>query len=341
MKSYASLARFLTIAVCCWLVVGCEQFQEPLRLMGATMGTTYHITLSPPPDFDLDGRALQSDVDQLLVELNEKLSTYLPNSELSLFNRSDVNFWMPTSTEMWEVTSFSSEVYDLSDGAFDPTVGPLVRLWGFGADGRAATTPSDVDIATLLTVQGMNQIEQDHVGKRLRRLVDVELDYSGIAKGYAVDRVAQLLELSGVSDYMVEIGGEIRVRGHSPRGDLWRLAIERPDGGLGNSFKALSFTDAAVATSGDYRNYYEVDGKRVSHTLNPQTGRPITHQGLSVTVIHPYAAAADAWATALNVLGPTEGYRLASELGLAAFFIIAGEDGLESRFTQAFTPYLD
>lgn len=306
------------------------------------MGTTFHITVSRPPDgLAHNGEALQAEVDELLQRINQGLSTYIADSELNLFNRSASAQWVEVSADLWTVTEVSAEVFEKSRGAFDPTLGPLVRLWGFGVDGRPQTLPSTDQISPLLERQGMNHLERDSDSLRLRKQVELELDYSAVAKGYAVDQVADLLVSKSIKDFMVEIGGEIKVQGLSPRGDHWRLAIERPDGSMGVPYQAISFTDAAVATSGDYRNFYDRDGRRVSHTLNPSTGQPIVHNGRSVTVIHADAAVADAWATALNVLGPEAGFEVAQEQGLAVFFIAAAGDEYETRYTQAFVPYLD
>ncbi|MFT5481953.1 MAG: thiamine biosynthesis lipoprotein [Halieaceae bacterium] len=339
-RSGSALLISLAVLVCV-LLTSCNRQPEVIELTGATMGTSYHITAYGEAASHLEGSVLQEQVDELLDDLNQTFSTYLTDSELSRLNQAPIQHWIAVSESMMDLTETSRDIYRRSGGAFDPTVGPLVDLWGFGPAGRTEQIPSAVEIEALRSRSGMALLSIDSRKQRLMRQSAIQLDYSAIAKGYAVDQVEALLFAQGLSNLMVEIGGEIRVRGMSPRNSPWRLAVERPDGGIGQPYQAMLLSDLAVATSGDYRNYYEIEGERVSHTLDPATGRPIAHHGISVTVIASSAAEADGWATALNVLGPQTGFELAEGAQIAAFFIFIEDGEFEQRFTQAFEPYLD
>jgi len=201
-----------------------------------------------------------------------------------------------------------------------------VDAWGFGPE-PAAAPPDEATIERLLEDHGYTHLELDAGDLTVRKdNPRLRCDLSAIAKGYAVDRVALRVEKLGLRDFMVEIGGEVRVAGRNAEGQAWRIGVERPDGG-GRPWAAVALTDGAMATSGDYRNYYERDGVRISHTIDPRTGRPITHALASVSVIHPSCMTADALATALNVLGPGEGRELVEREGLAALFLVRTDDG--------------
>ncbi|MCB1034617.1 MAG: FAD:protein FMN transferase, partial [Acidobacteria bacterium] len=227
-------------------------------------------------------------------------------------------------------------------GAFDITVGPLVTAWGFGPRRLPPEPPPEEELAELLP----------HVGFRLLELTDegvvkkdprTQGDLSAIAKGYAVDQVAETLEAEGFDDYMVEVGGEVRTGGHAPGGGPWRIGIEGPTPEGHTLYRVLPLSNLAVATSGDYRNFYEVNGRRYSHTLDPKTGRPVEHAGAAVSVVMEDCASADGWATALLVLGPDAGYDLATEKELAALFQSHEEGGGISvrqtpRFEALFGP---
>lgn len=316
-------------------------------LAGPTMGTTFSVVLSGA-EFDsakLD--ELQAAIDGELAQVNAQMSTYIEDSELSRFNRAAADEGFEASAELVEIVALAKRVSEQSGGAFDVTVGPLVDAWGFGpgdpVDLGERRELDEAEITQLRAVVGDDKLVVDR--DTLRKTVDgLRVDLSAIAKGHGSDRVAALLEAGGYRDYMVEIGGEVRVRGSNPEGEPWKIGVERPTGDAAGSRAVqtiLRVRDVGVATSGDYRNYWERDGVRFSHTIDPRTGRPITHKLASVTVIHPESAAlADAWATALNVLGPDEGLALAERLGLAAYFLVRTADGFEARSTTAFAAYL-
>jgi thiamine biosynthesis lipoprotein len=324
-------------------------------LRGSTMGTSFTVVLpnEGSEDFEVaELSRLQARVDAELSAVNAEMSTYLPDSELSRFNASGAGEPFEASEHLLEVVALAKRVSEQSGGAFDVSVGPLVAAWGFGADPRERAELSDAEIDALREQVGDAKLELDLAAKTLRKAsAGLRIDLSAIAKGHGCDRVAALLEQAGHARYLVEIGGEVRARGSNPAGEPWRVGIERPLAGSGAAGEAgregervvqaiLRVRDVAVATSGDYRNYWEHEGVRYSHTIDPRTGRPVTHRLASVTVIHPESAAlADAWATALDVLGPDEGLALAERQGLAAYFLVRTDAGFEVRTSSAFEPY--
>ena len=321
-----------------------ELLQDRAVLRGPTMGTQFSVVLSGEGLQPEALERLQAEIDAELVEVNAQMSTYLPDSELSRFNtEGGVGEAFGVSAELAEVVALALEISAASQGAFDVTVGPLVDAWGFGPDPRQRALLGDETIAALRDRVGYEKLLVE--GASLRKTAaDLRVDLSAIAKGHGCDRVAALVEAAGHANYMVEIGGEVRVAGSNPRGEAWRVGIERPtrDAEGARAVEAiLRVRDVSVATSGDYRNYFEQDGVRYSHTLDPRTGRPITHGLASVTVIDPASAArADAWATALNVLGPEAGLALAEERELAAYFLVRTAEGFEIQSSTAFAPYL-
>jgi thiamine biosynthesis lipoprotein len=324
------------ICLCILLATGAVSAAELLVLPeGRTMGTTYHVTVTGEPL--PNAVELQAALDQLLVELNRQMSTYDPESELSRFNRSSETTPFPVSAATARVVARALEIAERSQGAFDPTVGPLVRLWGFGSAGRRATLPTDAEIEELRSHVGYQRIAvQFDPPALIKTDPRCELDLSAIAKGYGVDVLAEHLRSQpGVAGYMVEIGGEVRTWGTKPDGTHWNLGIERPDPASREIGFTIRLFDEALATSGDYRNYQVLDGVRVSHTINPQTGRPITHNLASVTVLAADCMSADAWATALNVLGLEAALELAEQQQLAVFLIAREDAGFVTKTSTA------
>lgn len=329
------MKRIMLGFVCLLILAGCDN-RKLVEIHGETMGTTYSVKVVAK---GVDAAALKKQIDGELVHVNGLMSTYIPDSELSRFNASPVGQWFPVSPEMIKVLKLSERVYKLSGGSFDVTVGPLVNLWGFGPTPMRGDVPPDDAIAAAKARVGFTKLS---IGDdELRRDADIYVDLSAVAKGYGVDQVAALLDGDGYSNYLVEIGGELRARGKNERGTPWRVAIERPDVADRVPFTALALHDEGIATSGDYRNYFEVDGKRYSHTIDPATGRPITHNLASVTVIAPTTAEADAFATAIDVMGPERGMALAEKQNLPVFVIIKGVDGFIEKHSSAFKAYLN
>ncbi|MCB1756175.1 MAG: FAD:protein FMN transferase [Gammaproteobacteria bacterium] len=338
MTSVVRYAGLLLLSVVLVLLTACERTPEPVRFNGSTMGTTYHVTVPALPE-GLDIETIQSRFDELLQNVNGEMSTYQPDSVISEFNRSESTDWFPVSPAFARVTQTALELSRLSDGAYDVTVAPLIELWGFGAkfpDSEAI--PDDASIQQALARTGFEKVELQTQPFAIRKhSAKVTMDLSSIAKGYGVDVLAAYLESVGITDFLVEIGGELRAAGKSERGDAWRIAVEKPVAGERSVQRVIELRDVGIATSGDYRNYFEKDGKRYSHMIDAATGRPVTHRLASVTVLADTAMLADGWATTLMLLGEEKGYALAERRGLAAYFIYRQADAFEVRETEAFT----
>jgi thiamine biosynthesis lipoprotein len=303
---------------------------------GSTMGTTWSVKLVAA-DLPAQGRQrIAAAIEGRLASVNRLMSTYDPDSELSRFNRSAPGQPFRVSHETLEVFRVAREVSDLTGGAFDVTVGPVVAAWGFGASDRVPAAPSAAELSALRGRVGYWRVEIDRASRSLSRTdPGTVCDLSAIAKGYGVDEVARALVELGQGDFLVEVGGELRAQGQRAPGRPWRVAIERPGAGARSIFGVLELADASLATSGDYRSYYEQGGRRFSHLIDPRSGRPVAHALASVSVVHEQAAHADALATGLAVLGPEAGYALAEKQGLAAYFIVREPDG---RFRGTATP---
>lgn len=313
-------------------------------LEGQTMGTRYRVLLHAATLQDAtDRQALAETIAGRLQVLDREIfSTYAPASELSRLNALAPGAAMTIAPDLLDVLQAARAVHDMSGGAFDITVKPLVDLWGFGASGSRQAIPPPGAISAALAATGMSRFRIDSAMATVTKAVPVTLDLSAIAKGFAVDQVARLLEDAGFRDFLVEIGGEIVVRGHRGDGNPWQVGIEVPEEGPSTLFQAIR-TDGrkmAVAASGNYRNFFIHEGRRYSHAIDPATGWPVDHALASVTVVAESAMLADAWATALLVLGPEEGMKRANELQLAASFIVAGSTGFSARHSDAFVRYL-
>jgi thiamine biosynthesis lipoprotein len=307
------------------------------------MGTTYTVKVVAEELSTEKRSAIEGRIQEELDDVNAKMSHYRPDSELSRFNQLRETTPFSVSRETFAVFREALEIADLTGGALDITVGPLVNAWGFGPDARPEVIPSDDEIAGLLEKVGYTKLELGSDGTSLRKVEPgLQCDLSAIAKGYGVDRVAEALDAIGIRDYMVEVGGEVRTRGRNDKGQAWRIGIERP-GVEGRVIQqVISLSAGAMATSGDYRNYYEVGGVRYSHMINPRTGRPITHRLASVSIVEERCTRADGLATALLILGPDEGYQLAVEHDLAVLFMVKDDDeGFRELATPAFERLLE
>jgi len=286
------------------------------------MGTQYSVQVSPPPEPALRER-LQRLIEQRLQAINAQMSTYLPDSDLEQFNRSRVTEWQAVPPAVAALVQRAQAISELTDGRYDVTLAPLVHLWGFGNDGDRSSPPDEHEIAALLPRIGYHHLAVQLEPPALRKRVpELSIDLSSIAKGWAVDEVSRLLQDQGIGSFLVEIGGETRARGEKADGSPWRIAIERPGNAVTEPLTVLTAEDLAVATSGDYRNYFEHDGQRYSHTLDPVSGQTVRHRLAAVTVAAKNCTDADAWATALMALGERAGPELAEELSLAALFVV-------------------
>ncbi len=302
------------------------------------MGTQYTVKLAGLPE-GLDSSTLRGEVHRRLEAINSAMSTYLPESEVSRFNRHEGTEWFPVSPATTRVVETALRIGALSRGALDITIARVVSLWGFGPQPRRAEPPGDDEIAEALQLIGLDKIEVRSDPTAVRKLhPGTSIDLSAVAKGFAVDEVARYLESVGVDGYMVDIGGELRTKGMKATGSAWKIGIVTPMASRFGIERTVVLGDRAMATSGDYRNFFEHEGQRYSHTIDPRTGRPVTHRLASVSVVTSNFMEADALATALLVLGPDAGYELAIEQKLAALFLVRTPDG---EFAERVTPAME
>lgn len=321
------------------LLAGCSREVAPEQLSGATMGTTWHLSYLDSPA-DIAPAQVQKGFAEVLERINSSMSTYTEDSEISRFNALEPNSWARTSPEFFHVLATALDVGQRSEGAYDVTVAPLVNLWGFGPGPANSQRPEADTIAAVRALVGQQHLRLDDSNFSVLKETKLSLDFSSLAKGYAVDELAQWLLDHGIERFMLEVGGELRLAGLSGRGDPWRIGIEQPDNAGRAVAATLQLTNVGMATSGDYRNYFEVDGTRYSHLIDPRTGYPIAHDLVSVTVVHPDCMLADAWATALTVLGAEQAMSVAQAQGLAVYFIRRVDGGFAHSHTPLFTPYL-
>lgn len=312
---------------------------------GLTMGTTYTVravTRPPaPPLSAADRQRLRIQLEADLADVNRRMSAFDPASDVSVFNRSTGDAWMPVGSDTATVVRHAREVSALSGGAFDVTVAPVIDLWGFGPRGRRLSPPGDEAIAAARAQTGWQHLHVRLSPPALRRTrPGITCNLSAIAKGFGVDRLASRLRSSGFGDYLVEIGGEVAAAGLNPSGHPWRIGIEQPDSSPQRLQAAVTLRDAAMATSGDYHNFFEQGGVRYSHTIDPQTGRPVRHPLASVTVVASRCMHADAMATAIHVLGPGPGLELARRQRLAVFLIVRSGPGFRTEMTPEFEALL-
>jgi thiamine biosynthesis lipoprotein len=307
-----------------------------LAVEGAAMGTTYSVRIGLP-EGALTKLQLENAVATILERVDALMSTYREDSELERFNRHRGTAWVAVSPETAYVAQAARDLAVRSRGAFDPTVGPLVRLWGFGPEPPARVLPVRDRVAAVRAVVGFRHLHVREMPPALRKdRAGLGLDLSGIAKGYAVDAIAEHLLEMGVANFLVEIGGEIRAKGVSPRGETWIVEVEDPFPHPSEQPALVTLGDVAIATSGPYRNFVVREGKRLSHVVDPRSGAPVASELISVSVIAPSAMQADGWATALLVAGPDAGWEIAKREQLAAFFLSARDGEWRRRATQRF-----
>lgn len=324
-------------------VTGCHEVkpQSELKVGGPTMGTYYAVKVTG--DYPGGESQLKQDVETLLRQVDHSLSTYKPDSELSRFNQFQSTERFAVSQELADVVVQALRVGQETGGAVDVTVGPLVNLWGFGPDKRPVKMPTDQQIAEAKARTGLDKLhveigsEQSYLRKDLP---DMYIDLSTIGEGYAATLISRFLDRRGVRNYMVEIAGAIQMKGQNAKGDPWRVAIEKPIDELGQVQTVVSPIDSGISTAGSYRNYYERDGQRLSHVIDPRTGRPISHHLVSVTVISASAEYSDAIDTGLMVMGADQALQYANEHHLAIYTISKTPDGFKVRYSRAFQPYL-
>lgn len=333
--------RILSILLFITLLLSCDGSKKKFKpkysgFSGKIFGTYYNITINEP---NINTEKLKAEVDLLLNSINKTFSTYIKDSELSKLNQAKANINVKLSNDMEKVLILSKKMFFETNGAFDPTVGPVVNRWGFGPD-KDKNQPTKEEIKKLMINVGVKHFTLDK-GYLSKKNSNLYIDLSAIAKGFAVDKVTDFLRKDkGFRNVLVEIGGEVRAHGNKGN-RVWAIGIETPSGQLAAGIqKVVPLLNRSVATSGSYRNYLKYGDKVFSHTINPQTGMPVDHKLVSVTVIHPKCTEADAYATALMVMGPKKGLEYAQKKGLLAYFLVKTDNGFDEISSKAFVSYM-
>ena len=308
-----------------------------LALDGQTMGTTWSVKLVAPPTAKPDALAAmaQRELDAVVREM----SPWEPLSDLSRYNRAAAGSWTTLPPAFAQVLRSALEIAEQTNGAFDPTLGALVDLWGFGPRPFSGAPPEGQDLAKARDAAGWRHIALD--GDALFQPGGLRLDLNGVAKGFAVDQVAAALDRAGARSYLVEVGGELRGTGAKPDGSPWWVELERPPTANDGLRTLVALHDLSAATSGDYRRFFEHDGRRYAHTLDPATAAPVANATVSVTLLHAECMRADAYATALTVMTPDAALAFAADHDLAAMILAQGPHGLEERLSPALSAMLD
>lgn len=311
---------------------------------GNSMGTSWTVQLFCLPAHD--AQALQAGIQAELDLVVMQMSTWEQSSQLCIFNRLPALEWQALPPEFFKLIDYSLYLSQQTGGAYDITAGKLVDLWGFGPTGKRSTAPTEKDIQAALQAGNWKSLELDHLNRRLRQTGRIALDLSAIAKGFALDQIARYLDSQEISSYLIELGGELRGLGMKKDQSPWWVKIESPSGsdsniGTQHQEYLVALHGLSVATSGDYRQYFEQDGHRYAHTLDPRTGYPVTNELASVTVLHQECMVADAMATALTVLGCSAGLEYANQHQVAALFLQRTTNGFEEKMSKALIAMLD
>ncbi|HIE9605525.1 TPA: FAD:protein FMN transferase ApbE [Klebsiella quasipneumoniae subsp. quasipneumoniae] len=332
----------------CVLFSGCDSATTPATpastatvLDGKTMGTFWRVSVIGVDE--AKAQALRAKVQAQLDADDRLLSTWKNDSALMRFNHAaDTRPW-PVSEAMADILTLSLRIGAKTDGAMDITVGPLVNLWGFGPDKQPVATPDAQAIAAAKARTGLQHLQViNQSGRQFlqKDIPDLFVDLSTVGEGYAADHLARLMEQEGISRYLVSVGGALVSRGMNGEGKPWRVAIQKPTDRENAVQAIVDINGHGISTSGSYRNYYELDGKRISHVIDPQTGQPITHKLVSVTVIAPTALEADGWDTGLMVLGPEKAQQVVREQGLAVYMIVKEGEGFKTWMSPQFRTFL-
>ena len=328
------------------LLGSCATRPQPTVLHGAGLGSTWTVKLGARPPGDL--AEIQRGIEARVEDVAHRISRWDDTSEMSALNASARSDWQSVSRELFEPLAYALTLAADTGGAFDPTVAPLVDVWGFGKAGRRYDPPSPEAVSAARSRVGFEKVVLDASALRVRKPAGMQVDLSSMQHGRGADEVAEYLNGLGITRYLVDVGSEIRARGESPEGGAWHVAIERPSAadatvpassdGFGH---VVMLRDAGIATSGNFRYFFDYNGRRYSHRIDPRTGEPVSHALVSVTVIEPICMHADALATALTVLGPEEGFDYASRRNIAALFISKSGDALVEKMTPQFASYLN
>lgn len=335
---------------CVVLLAACASTSFASELRGEGLGSTW--TVKVAGKVEVEPAELKAGIQRQIDSVMQQLSRWDSKSALSELNAAADGEWHTLPPELSKALGFALHLAENTDGSYDPTVAPLVDVWGFGKQGRRFSPPTSEAINAARTRVGWSKITFDATAHRVRRPSNVQLDLSSLTHGLAADQIAAHLQTLNINRYLIDVGSELRARGTSPDDKPWQVAIERPPPEFANAADAkpakdnaaplhiIALGDASIATSGNYRYYFDYNGRRYSHRIDPRTGEPITHALAAVTVIAPECMHADALATALTVLGPDEGFAYAQRNNIAALFILRTPNGLDERITPAFRPYL-
>ncbi|RUO30962.1 FAD:protein FMN transferase [Aliidiomarina sedimenti] len=328
-------SRLFSILLLVSMLVACSRPVEPQTLRGEIFGTFFEVTLGTAHE-DVDLAQLEQGIMTTLNEVDRQMSTYRDDSVLNQLNNAPLHQPVPVNDELFYVLQRSEAIASRSQGRFDHTVGGLVNLWGFGRDGRVTSAPDEDEIEQRLEEVGYHFLILDENEQSAMRTSDIFIELSGIAKGYGVDAVSAYLTEQGIDNHLVNIGGDIYAKGTRSEETRWRVGIEAPTEGRQVVQHILPIEDIALVGSGDYRNYFEENGVRYSHTIDPTTGLPISHKLAAVTVLADNATDADGYATALLVMGTERGLAFANQHDIAALFITRGDEGFISHMSQRF-----
>ncbi|MGO2130022.1 MAG: FAD:protein FMN transferase [Pseudoalteromonas prydzensis] len=325
----------LTLVVLTSLMLGlvaCSKPVEVQMLSGTAQGTTWHVSVWS--NSAIDTERLQEEIEAEFLRIDKMMSNYRQDSIIEQFNRNQNPQAIEVGEEIVNLVNIARQVSQATNGCYDLTVKPLFDLWGFSKG--VFNAPSETDIQNVIKKIGLSYLTSPTQTSLLKKQPELSVDLSSIAQGYSVSRIAKVVEKVGITDYLVEIGGEMQTRGHKPDGSFWRIAIERPlpsDRAVHKVIDIKQDDSIAIMTSGTYRHYFDEQGQRYSHVLDARTGKPVIHSTLSVTVLHDDPTQADAWSTALLCLGESDAIRVANEHGVVAF-IIAEEQGLLIEYSS-------
>jgi FAD:protein FMN transferase len=330
----------------CWVLIasvmvcaGCAAKSQQLSISGPTMGTQYLVRVASLPNA-VDEQQVRAAITAVLMRIDASMSGYRADSEIARFNASASTDWIDVSADLAKVVAAAAEVSAQSHGTLDITVAPLVDLWGFGPSGPRAAVPAAAAVSQVRAHVGYHKLEVRLSPPALRKQDPLlTVDLNAIAPGYAVDLLTSELTRLGLGDFLIDIGGEVRVHGDNAKGHPWRVAVEKPQDGEREPLTLLELRELAVTTSGEYRHYDMRGGKRYSHTIDPRTAAPLEHDLAAVVVVNPSAMLADAWATALNVLGEHDGYALAEQRRMPALFVTQRSGRWQLRATPWIEPY--
>ncbi|MDM8540475.1 FAD:protein FMN transferase [Desulfococcaceae bacterium HSG9] len=332
------IIRILGLLAVLGLLAGCGS--KEVRFSGRTMGTAYHIKVVVP--YFKQAAYLKKEIEQRLREINQSMSTYIPDSEISRFNNiSQVDRQFCISNDFYYVLTVSTTLYQVTQGAWDGTVRPLVALWGFGDDKETQRIPAQDEIDTVLQNTGFDKIIIKDNQCIIKKNPQIALDLGSIAKGFGTDQIAEMLMKQGFDNFLVEIGGEVYASGVRQDGRAWRIGVNTPlkEAAYNQVYKMVKLKNKSLATSGDYRNFFEKGGQRYSHVLDPRTGYPVQNGVISVSVMADDCTFADGLATALMVMGADEGLALVKRLDDVECMIVAqSEDGnLNDYYSPGFS----